>query len=151
MPQPKTQRSSRALAGLAAILVLAAACKGQSLVPPAAPPEPPDANEVTELVLAEATFEGANGYHTAGGASLERTVEGDVLRLSDDFETDRSFALDIRLCRQRDCGDGDLVLGALQSFRGAQSYPIPGDGESYDFVVIWCSAVDLPFGHGRLQ
>ncbi len=134
------------------LLVAAVACKGEDLIPtaPAAAPPPPEEGPMA-TTLATATFSGANGYNTVGGAVLEEGEGGQVLRLGDDFATDRSSALDVRLCRRRRCGDDDLILGAIQGFQGAQSYGVPGDGSGYDFVVIWCGAVELPFGHGRLE
>ena len=137
-------------AGLAALLFLIG-CKGQDLMQPTAPAEPPAPETPATLLLGAATLESANGYHTAGSASLSSTDGEQTLRLEEDFETDRSSALDLRLCRLADCGDDDLILGSLQSFRGAQSYTVPGDGSTYDFVVIWCNAVDLAFGRGRLE
>ena len=134
------------------ILLLVLGCKGEDLLPtsPVQPAPPPPDDQPTS-VLAAATFRDANDYRTSGGATLEQADEGQVLRLGDDFRTERSPALDVRLCTRRRCGDGDLVLGPIQGFRGAQSYAVPGDGTGYDFVVIWCGAVDLAFGTGRLR
>lgn len=137
--------------GRIAVLLLALGCKGEDLLPVApTTPAPPPAEEQA-LILARASFRDANDYHTSGGATLEQGTEGQVVRLGEDFETERSPALDVRLCRRRRCGDDDLVLGGLQDFSGAQAYAVPGDGAGYDFVVIWCGAVDLAFGTGRLQ
>lgn len=132
-------------------LLVLLGCKGESLIPtePAAAPAP-DGTTETPTVIATAVFEGANGYRTTGSAVLEESAEGQTLRLGDDFETDRSVALDVRLCNRRRCGGEALVLGSIQSFTGAQSYAVPGDGSGFAFVVIWCTAVELPFGVGAL-
>ena len=140
--------------GVIALLLLLTACKGEDLVPtapPAAPaPEPaPDAE--APKVLAQGTFMGANGYTTVGTVTLEEVDGVQVLRFSEDFATDRSIALDVRLCQRQRCGAQSLVLGGIQSFSGAQSYPVDGDGTGRNFAVIWCAAVDLPFGTARLE
>ena len=147
-------RFSRRTALLAGVLALAlGACKGESLTPtePVVEPAPAPPMDQEPVVLASATFASANGYRTVGSARLEDLGGDQVMRLDEDFETDRSGALDVRLCTRRRCGRDDLVLGPLRSFRGAQSYAVPGDGTAYDFVVIWCTAVELPFGTGRLE
>lgn len=133
--------------------ILAAGCGGGSsptapnpTPTPAPTPTPPPADGV----LRTATFEGANGYFTEGGAEIIR--EGDLhrLELREDFRTSQSGALDVRLCRETNCTDGDLDLGPVQSFSGTQSYSLPDDGSAYAYVVIWCRAVALPFGFGEL-
>lgn len=140
------------LAVLCAALVIIA-CKGESLLPTAPDPTPlpmPEPDAMPATVLATAAFKSANGYRTVGGARLEETEAGQRIVLEQDFETDESGALEVRLCTRKRCRDDDLVLGSLQSFRGEQSYAVDGDGTPYEFVVIWCAAVDLPFGTGRL-
>jgi hypothetical protein len=72
------------------------------------------------------------------------------LELADNFRTSRSGALDVRLCRGTSCGAGDLDLGAIKRFSGAQTYGLPDAGAQYSHVVIWCRAVSLPFGTGEL-
>jgi hypothetical protein len=98
-----------------------------------------------------ATLQGANGYFTEGRAAIVRAGDAHRLDLLDDFRTSQSGALDVRLCRETTCTDGDLDLGTLQAFSGAQTYPLPGDGSAYAYVVIWCRAIALPFGFGQLQ
>ncbi len=135
------------------LVLLALGCKGENLLPtePTQPLAPPPPQE-TATVIATAAFRSANGYRTVGGARLEEDGDGNqAVRFDEDFETDRSGALDVRLCTRRRCGDDDLVLGRLQSFRGAQGYEVSGDGSEYEFVVIWCTAVELAFGTGRLE
>jgi hypothetical protein len=102
-------------------------------------------------VLRTATFQSANGYFTEGSASIVREDGAHRLELQEDFRTSRSGALDVRLCRETTCTDADLDLGPIQAFSGAQSYSLPDDGSDYAYVVIWCRAVNLPFGFGELQ
>jgi hypothetical protein len=103
------------------------------------------------VTLRSAEFEGANGYQTSGGASIVREGSDHRLELHTNFRTSRSGALDVRLCRDSRCFPGDLDLGPIQKFEGAQSYRLADDGGAYRYVVIWCRGVNLPFGYGRLR
>jgi hypothetical protein len=102
-------------------------------------------------VLRMATFEGANGYVTEGGAAIVQENGVHRLDLLGDFRTSQSGALDVRLCRESACTGAHRDLGALQAFSGAQSYSLSDDGSAYDYVVIWCRAIALPFGFGQLE
>ncbi len=148
-----TAATHRKILRAALLLIALGACKGESLTPtePVPEPPPPPPADQPAMVLATATFSDANGYRTVGGARLEEVDGSQVIRFEEDFATDRSPALDVRLCRRRRCGTDDLVLGVLQSFSGEQSYAVPGDGTTYDFVVVWCTGVNLAFGTGRLR
>ena len=148
----------RPLALAAGVAILAAGCGGgpsptapDPPPPPAPMPAPTPTPPAADGVLRTATFESANGYFAEGTAAIVR--EGGVHRLDleEDFRTSRSGALDVRLCRQTTCTEGDLDLGPVQSFSGAQSYALPDDGSAYRYVVVWCRAVSLPFGFGELQ
>ncbi len=118
---------------------------GPSVTPPPAPPMP------GLTVLRTATFQSSSGYTTKGGASIVRDGGAHRLDLNNDFQTNSSRGLDVRLCRETRCDDGDLNLGPLRQFSGSQSYALPNDGGAYAYVVIWCRGVSLPFGYGRLQ
>jgi hypothetical protein len=138
------------------VAVLAAGCGGGSS--PTAPqpdptpaPTPTPTPEPADGVLRTATFESANGYFTEGTAAIVREGEVHRLELREDFRTSQSGALDVRLCRETACTDGDLDLGPIQAFSGAQTYSLPDDGSAFAYVVIWCRAVALPFGFGELQ
>lgn len=74
-----------------------------------------------------------------------------TLELQDDFRTSNSGVLDVRLCRDTRCGSGDLNLGAIRAFTGRQTYVLPDNGAAFRYVVIWCRAVNLPFGFGDLR
>jgi hypothetical protein len=76
-----------------------------------------------------------------------------TLELGSDFRASQSPALDVRLCNDTNCRSGSLDLGDLQSFSGAQTYPLPSGngGSGYDRVVIFCRAVQLAFGFGLLR
>jgi hypothetical protein len=102
-------------------------------------------------VLRSATLQSANGYMAEGQAAIVRDGAAHRLELRDDFRTSRSGALDVRLCRETRCASTDLNLGEIRSLSGAQQYPLPDDGAAYRYVVIWCRAVNLPFGFGELR
>lgn len=148
----------RPLALSAGLAILAAGCGGGSsptapdpLPTPAPTPAPTPTPPLADGVLRTATFESANGYFAEGAAAIVREGGAHRLDLEEDFRTSRSGALDVRLCRQTTCTEGDLDLGQIQRFSGAQSYDLPNDGAAYRYVVIWCRAVALPFGFGELQ
>jgi len=136
-----------------ALAFLFAACSGGGSSPtePSPSPMPPPPPPTGPKVLRSATFQSASGYNTAGSASIVEDEGSYRLELHDDFATDNSGALDVRLCRQSTCTAGDLDLGPIQAFRGAQTYELMDAATEYAYVVIWCRAVDLPFGYGLLQ
>jgi hypothetical protein len=57
----------------------------------------------------------------------------------------------VRLCRETRCAGDDLNLGEIKAFAGAQQYALLDDGAAYRYAVIWCRAVNLPFGFGELR
>ncbi len=119
-----------------------------ALRPPPAPTRTPDASAT---VLRSAVFQGANGYTTEGQAAIVREGTAHRLELRDDFRTSQSAALDVRLCRDTRCTSSDLNLGEVRAFSGPQRYALPDDGSAYRYAVIWCRAVNLPFGFGGLR
>ncbi len=139
-------------------LFLIAACGGgggspTAPPPPVATPTPaPTPTPVSGLMaLRSTTFQSANGYTTQGMAAIVRDGSAHRLELGADFRTSQSAALDVRLCRETRCQSGDLDLGTIQKFSGAQQYPLPDDGSAYRYAVIWCRGVNLPFGFGELR
>ena len=122
--------------------------------PPAPAPPPPATTTSVPAgprTLRRATFMGANGYVTEGGARIQRENDEFTLELEEDFRTSNSAALDVRLCTNSGCTGDNVSLGELQRFSGRQSYPLADSGTGYSHVSIYCTAVRLPFGSGRLQ
>lgn len=153
--RPQNPRPAATLAAIALLM----AC-GSTTAPTPQPTPRPTATPTpsttptptpTASTLRSATFTGANGYNTAGGARILNDGASFRLNLLDDFRTDNSNALDLRLCLGSSCGGGSLHVAPLMNTRGAQTYALPGDGAAYDHVVIWCRAVNLPFGYGPLR
>ncbi len=121
---------------------------------PAPPPSPPTTTTSVPSgprTLRRATFVNANGYVTEGTARIQMEDGVYSLELDSDFRTSNSAALDVRLCTNANCTGDHLSLGALQRFGGRQSYPLDNAANAYGFVTIYCLAVRLPFGYGRLQ
>jgi len=154
----KARAEGRALATwfLASVPCLFAACGGggSPTSPPSAPsptPAPTPTPVSGPSVVRSTTFQSANGYFTEGMAAIVREGALHRLELGPSFRTSQSGALDVRLCRETRCESGDLNLGAIQAFTGAQQYPLPDDGSAYRYAVIWCRAVSLPFGFGELR
>lgn len=145
------------MTGRLAVVVLAAwaaACGGgssPSAPSPSAPAPSPTPTPASATLLRSATFESANGYFTAGSAAIVREGSAHRLELREDFRTSQSAALDVRLCRDTRCTSADLDLGTIRAFSGAQQYALPDDGSAYRYAVIWCRAVNLPFGFGELR
>lgn len=121
----------------------------RSSQPPGGPVGPPPPGPSTQ-VLRAGTFQSANGYVTRGNAEIVSAAGAHSLELLEDFSTSSSGALDVRLCRTPACGGGDLNLGPIRSFSGAQSYALPADAAAFRYAVIWCRAVSLPFGFAEL-
>lgn len=140
---------------LASLTATLAACGGGGSSPaaPSAPPTPAPTPTPTPLamVLRVATFQSANGYTTSGEAAIVREGTAHRLELRPDFRTSQSGALDVRLCRETRCTASDLNLGEIRAYSGAQQYALPDDGATYRYAVIWCRAVNLPFGFGELK
>ena len=139
---------------VAIVAALTAACSGGGSSPTAAPtpaPTPTPTPVASATVLRSTVFAGANGYTTMGQAAIVREGAGHRLELREDFRTSQSTALDVRLCRETRCAGDDLNLGEIKAFAGAQHYALPDDGAAYRYAVIWCRAVNLPFGFGELR
>lgn len=142
--------------GLAFLAAFTAACGGGGSSPTAAPtppaaPTPTPTPPASATVLRSTVFAGANGYTTMGQAAIVREGTGHRLELREDFRTSQSAALDVRLCRETRCTGDDLNLGEIKAFAGVQQYALPDDGGAYRYAVIWCRAVNLPFGFGELR
>jgi len=138
------------------VAAFAVACGGGGSSPTAAPTTPPAPTPTptpttSATVQRSAVLAGANGYTTMGQADIVREGAAYRLDLGDDFRTSQSAALDVRLCRETRCTGDDLDLGPIKAFAGAQQYALSNDGAAYRYAVIWCRAVNLPFGFGELR
>ena len=99
-----------------------------------------------------ATFQGANGYTTAGTAEIVRAGSAYSLELRDDFRTSNGGILDVKLCRETGCTGGDLTLGRLEVRGGRVSYALgSNDTTAYRYVVIYCTVINAPFGYGLMR
>lgn len=122
-----------------------------SPVAPSPSPEPsPTSSE--PVVIRSATLRGVSGHSASGTARILRQPGGGyVLELGNDFRID-SGNNDVILTRGTgDPAPSDLNLGAMHSTRGFQTYPLPGDGGAYSYVMLWCRPFRVPIGLGELR
>lgn len=101
--------------------------------------------------VARGSFQGASGHVTSGGVSIEKTAEGYVLVLEDDFSFDG--APDPQLGLGKGGYDGKTRFSKLQSNSGKQSYKLPAgiDAAQYDEVWVWCEKFSVPLGVAKLK
>ncbi len=101
--------------------------------------------------VAKGSFQGASNHVTTGGVTVEKTAEGYVLVLQDDFSFDG--APDPQLGFGKDGYDGKTRFSKLQSNSGKQSYKVPAeiDVSQYNEVWVWCEKFSVPLGVAKLQ
>ena len=113
-----------------------------------------------EEVLATGTFEDSRQHDGQGTATIVKLDDGrTVVRLSDDFRTDRGPDLKVWLVEDQvttasDVTDDNYVsLGPLRRARGAGEYEVPADVDVSDYqeVVIWCRAFRVLFTSAELE
>lgn len=126
---------------------------------PTPAPSPTPAPEATPtptptpgpVVLRTARIHGANGHSTQGTARIVREGGSHRLELGSDFRID-SGNNDVYLTRSPSgIAGSDLNLGPMRALAGAQSYPMPGDGAAYGYVMLWCRPFRVPIGVGDLR
>ncbi len=101
--------------------------------------------------VARGSFQGASGHVTSGGVTVEKTAEGYVLVLEEDFSFDG--APDPQLGLGKDGYDGSTRFSKLQSNSGKQSYKLPAgiDASQYNEVWVWCEKFSVPLGVAKLK
>ncbi len=101
--------------------------------------------------VAQGSFQGASGHVTSGGVTVEKTAEGYVLVLEDDFSFDG--APDPQLGLGKDGYDGSTRFSKLKSNSGKQSYKLPAgiDASQYNEVWVWCEKFSVPLGVAKLN
>jgi len=161
-----TRSIARMFVPLVGLVLLTAACTSaeSSVDPPLEPaasvapspstgdatdPAEPAASE--EVELSSGGFEPI-GYDGEGTATVVDTLNGIEVRLSD-FRVEQGPALRVYLSAARagsDEGRYDnnfIDLGALEEFRGDQTYLVPSgtDLAVYRSIVIWCADFSVGF------
>ncbi|MEM7740767.1 MAG: DM13 domain-containing protein [Pseudomonadota bacterium] len=113
-----------------------------------------------EEILSSGTFENSRQHDGQGTATIVKLDDGrTVVRLSDDFRTDRGPDLKVWLVEDQVINASDvtdenyLSLGGLRRARGAGEYEIPADVDvsNYREVVIWCRAFRVLFTSAELS
>jgi Electron transfer DM13 len=93
---------------------------------------------------------------TEGSVYLMTENGRDYLSFDEAFKTEEGSDVFVLLHKQEMPStynaDDFIVVGALQQFSGAQSYPIPSNADLGDFrsVVIWSRELDVVFAYAPL-
>ena len=101
--------------------------------------------------LASGSFKGASGHVASGGVSVQKTTDGVVVVLGEDFSFDG--APDPKLGFGKDGYDKTSQFSHLQANSGKQVYKIPAsiDPAQYNEVWVWCERYAVPLGVARLK
>lgn len=101
--------------------------------------------------LASGSFTGASGHVASGGVSVQKTADGVVVVLEDDFSFDG--APDPKLGFGKDGYDKASQFSHLEANSGKQVYKIPAsiDPSRYNEVWVWCERYAVPLGVAKLQ
>ena len=102
-------------------------------------------------LVASGTFTGKSGHATKGRVSVQKSADGYVVELGEDFSLDG--APDPKLAFGKSGGKTPKSFAVLKSNTGAQTYPVPAaiDVGQYDEFYIWCDKYSVPLGHARLK
>jgi hypothetical protein len=144
------RRSSRAIAPLALVGLIAAACQGAAATPAptaTAEPSPAPASSAAAATVAMGGFHGVDGQ-ASGSAALKHLPDGSFEVVFEDFSTAGTDHTSVILVSNADVAattDVDrqaiLDLGPLKAASGMQEYLIPAEMASnamgYHTVVIW--------------
>jgi len=101
--------------------------------------------------IASGSFTGASGHVTSGGVSVQKTADGVVVVLGEDFSFDG--APDPKLGFGKDGYVKATQFSHLEANSGRQVYKIPAsiDPAQYNEVWVWCERYAVPLGVARLQ
>ena len=100
---------------------------------------------------ASGSFVGKSNHITSGEVTVEKTADGYVLVLHDNFSFDG--APDPQLGLGKGGYDGSTRFSKLKSNNGKQSYKLPAgiDASQYDEVWVWCEKFSVPLGVAKLN
>ncbi len=106
--------------------------------------------EASEILL-ESTWNGVKNYKVSGGVNVSQAGDGALLNFESDFSFSGSPDSVVYICKEQKPSSVDndcLILGPLQSNKGAQSWSItPFEFETYSYPVLWCRAFDVLMGN----
>lgn len=97
------------------------------------------------------SFQNENGYRVSGDVELRQTANNDLeLRFSSNFSSQAGPDLAIYLGNNTSSG---IEIASLNQLSGSFTVAVPSTIEinDYDFVLIWCKAVNAAFGSARLN
>lgn len=101
--------------------------------------------------LAQGSFTGASGHETSGSVSVQKTDNGHVVVLGEDFSFDG--APDPKLGFGKGGYDSASKFSVLKSNSGRQVYELPAgiDPAQYDEIWVWCERYSVPLGVANLN
>jgi hypothetical protein len=111
---------------------------------------PMQANAANGDVVARGSLAGANGHVTKGKVMVVEMDGGYVVKLSEGFSLDG--APDPKLAFGVG-GEAPLILSALKSNTGAQTYDVPAgvDPANFNKFYIWCEQYSVSLGDTELK
>jgi pentapeptide MXKDX repeat protein len=103
-------------------------------------------------MLPHGAFAGAEGHKAGGSFALVREGDQTVLKLADDFWTEKGPDVYLVLSNGPKASTGAVFLGKLSKFSGAQVFAVPPgtDLGAFTHVVLWSKKDNVAFGAASL-
>jgi len=101
-------------------------------------------------VVASGSFKGTNGHTTKGDIMVVETNGGHVIKLGENFSLDNAPDPSVAFVAS---GQNPVIISALKSNTGAQTYVVPVDLDpsDYDKFYIWCDQYSVSLGETDLK
>lgn len=101
--------------------------------------------------IARGAFSGQSGHVTKGNVTVEKTANGVVVVLQDNFDFDG--APDPKLGFGKNGYVPATKFSVLKANKGKQVYELPGsiDPARYNEIWVWCERFSVPLGVAKLQ
>ncbi len=101
--------------------------------------------------IAAGSFKGTNGHVTKGGVSVQKTANGTVVILENNFSFDG--APDPKLGFGKNGYVASTKFSALKKNKGKQVYQLPAsiDPGKYDELWVWCEKYAVSLGVAKLK
>lgn len=101
-------------------------------------------------VVASGNFKGTNGHVTKGSIMVVEMNGGHVIKLGEDFSLDDAPDPSVAFVAS---GKKPIIISALKSNRGAQTYVVPAsiNPSDYDKFYIWCDKFSVSLGETDLK
>ena len=101
-------------------------------------------------VIASGNFKGTNGHVTKGDIMVVEMNGGHVIKLGENFSLDGAPDPSVAFVAN---GKNPVIISALKSNKGAQTYAVPDDLDpsDYDKFYIWCDQYSVSLGETKLK